>query len=196
MKDNTKLLQYICENLPKFPKVKITRPSGEIVTEVIGVRFNGKRPILSFKDYVDIPLGNSMEDVEILTDVRDFFDGVELIKNEKIDKNQLKFGKIYKIINKRDSDLTYWVIEFKDTIDDKLVSNGCVSFIRDQKSGELLIDYINNISNVWGSTDEIISIKECNESESRAFSYIKDILYNDYPVSGTISWNSIISEIN
>lgn len=73
MKDNVKLLQYICENLPEFPKVKITRPSGEIVTEVIGVRFNGNQPILSFKDYVDIPLGNSMEDVEIFTDIRDFF---------------------------------------------------------------------------------------------------------------------------
>ena len=66
MNKNMELLQYICENLPNFPKVKIIRPSGEIEIEVIGVRFNGNQPILSFKDYVDIPLGDNMEDIEIL----------------------------------------------------------------------------------------------------------------------------------
>lgn len=201
MKSDINLLQYICENLPKFPKVKIIRPLGTIETEVIGVRFNGKQPILSFKDYTEVQLGNSSEDIELIKEpihikepfhIRDFSEGDELIDKNSHQVPKLESGKIYKVILKYGDGIYYWIFRYIETKENDIRVNGCVCLKKNEDNYS--ITYINNTRSVWGSADGIISLKLCDEVEGNAFSYIVDVLYHVYPV--TEHWDEILKSIN
>lgn len=195
MKSDINLLQYICENLPKFPKVKIIRPLGTIETEVIGVRFNGKQPILSFKDYTEVQLGNSSEDIELIKEpihIRDFSEGDELIDKNSHQTPKLESGKIYKVITKYDNEIDYWIIRYIETKENDIRVNGCVCLKKNEDNYS--ITYINNTRSVWGKADDIVSLKLCDEIEGNAFSYIVDILYHEYPVNE--HWDEILKSIN
>lgn len=195
MKSDINLLQYICENLPKFPKVKIIRPLGTIETEVIGVRFNGKQPILSFKDYTEVQLGNSSEDIELIKEpihIRDFSEGDELIDKNSHQTPKLESGKIYKVITKYDNEIDYWIIRYIETKENDIRVNGCVCLKKNEDNYS--ITYINNTRSVWGKADDIVSLKICDEVEGNAFSYIVDVLYHEYPVNE--HWDEILKSIN
>lgn len=199
MKSDINLLQYICENLPKFPKVKIIRPLGTIETEVIGVRFNGKQPILSFKDYPEVQLGNSSEDIELIKEpiqkpihIRDFSEGDELIDKNSHRTPKMESGKIYKIITKYDNEIDYWIIRYIETEKNYIRVNGCVCLNKNEDNYSII--YINNTRSVWGNVDDIVSLKLCDEIEGNAFSYIVDVLYQEYPVNE--HWDEILKSIN
>lgn len=199
MKSDINLLQYICENLPKFPKVKIIRPLGTIETEVIGVRFNGKQPILSFKDYTEVQLGNSSEDIELIQEpiqepihIRDFSEGDELIDKNSHRTPELESGKIYKVITKYDNEIDYWIIRYIETEKNDIRVNGCVCLKKNEDNYSII--YINNARSVWGKADDIVSLKLCDEIEGNAFSYIVDVLYHEYPVNE--HWDEILKYIS